>query len=123
MIRMRTDLDLFTEQVKKDVLETATEDHRSLNIVNGQTGGQFHDRLVPFEVKITKAKEGQKDVMKYHLFSGINLRIYSFLEHFDGDIKAFKERSHKLNNNINTLGTNMVSPDMLSVQDQCINLL
>jgi len=43
--------------------------------------------LKPYEVKITKAKEGVKDKSKYMLFCTENLRIYDTVEQYIRDKK------------------------------------
>jgi hypothetical protein len=84
MIRLRNDLDLMHEQVKHDVMFDA------------DNGGGFasmpavseSEQLIPFEVKITKAKDGKKDINTFHLFSGVNLRIYPTYDEYTKDIQS-----------------------------------
>jgi len=111
MIRLRSDADLLHPQVKNDVSNEGDEHLSMMDIT-----GQYFQSLVPLEVKITKAKEGKKNMMKFHLFSGLNLRVYDKLSDFTGDIPSYKQSSSELQNQIEMLELN-------SIQGQQINLL
>ncbi len=101
MLRMRNELDLLSPQVKGDVCEDQNED---LSIMD--MSGKYIQTIVPFEVKITKAKEGKKNIVKFHLFAGMNLKIYDSLAAFFMDLAPFKQESANLQNNIDLLGMN-----------------
>ena len=93
MIRLRSDLELMSEQVKRDVM------------FDDQRGGGFasmpavseSEQLIPFEIKITKAKDGKRDVNQFHLFSGVNLRIYPTYDEYTKDIQS-------INNTLESIG-------------------
>ena len=101
MIRMRSELDLLSPQVKGDVCEDQNEDLSFMDM-----SGNYVQRIIPFEIKITKAKEGKKDVVKFHLFAGTNLKIYDALSTFFMDLTPFKQSSADLKNNIDLIGMN-----------------
>jgi len=97
---MRVDLDTLSPQVKDDVCKNSQNEEISLM----DMGGTYVQHLVPFEIKITKAKEGKKNAVKFHLFSGINLKIYDTLSEFFMDLAPYKTNSTKLRNHIDLLG-------------------
>jgi hypothetical protein len=57
-------------------------------------------------MKITKAKEGKKNIVKFHLFAGMNLKIYDKLADFYMDISPYKKSNAELQNQIDLLGMN-----------------
>jgi hypothetical protein len=76
--------------------------------------------LIPYEVKVTKAKEGVKDKSKYMLFCTENLRIYDNVDQYLQDRKQLKENTKNLEQKImemSTVGTsfnnelNFLNPD------------
>jgi len=70
MIRQRPDIDIISDQLKQDMKGDPT-------ILSGfNTGISGLGRLVPFEVKITKAKDGDRGAKKIHIFSKQTLGIY-----------------------------------------------
>jgi len=99
MIRMRVDTDILSTNVKPDVCKDQTENISLLDM-----GGSYVQQVVPFEVKITKAKEGKKNIAKFHLFSGTNLKIYDTLSEFYMDLPVYKASSAALKNQIDLLG-------------------
>ncbi len=104
MVRIRNDLNILAECVKKDILpleDQADLNFSDLNNVNNQ-------KLQPFEMKITKAKDGAKNELKYLIFSGNNLRIYEQLNDVYTTISDLHRRSSMLNNQIELLGVNDV---------------
>jgi len=103
MVRMRTELDLLSPQVKSDVVNYQDGD-KQISMID--MTGQHLGNIVPFEAKITKAKEGKKDIIKFHIFSGSNLKIYSTLDEFFKDTNSFKRNSSWLQNQIDLLGMN-----------------
>jgi len=103
MIRMRSELDLLSAQVRNDVCRN---DELDKNLSLTDMSGMFIQHIVPFEIKITKAKEGKKNVVQFHLFSGINLKIYSSLSDFFADLNGFKQSSSRLKNSVDLLGIN-----------------
>lgn len=61
--------------------------------------------LIPFEIKITKAKDGKKDASRYCLFCTENLRIYDTVEQYLNDKKELTDNSRELENKIMQLNT------------------
>ena len=102
MVRLRYDLELLAPQLQKDVYDKDQNEDISFS----EVGGKYIEKIVAFEIKITKAKEGRKDIQKFHLFSGTNLKIYDMLSDFFMDLPNFKTNSGKLSNNIDILGMN-----------------
>lgn len=88
MLRQRFDLDLLSEQVKHDVSDP-TDTSNPLSLVD-LSSPEFR-QLIPFEVRITKAKDGKKGATRFHLFNGENIRIYNTLKEFFSDLPEFKK--------------------------------
>jgi hypothetical protein len=63
--------------------------------------------LIPFQVKITKAKDGIKDKSRYSLFCTENLRIYDSVEVYIQDRPQLKINTKNLENDISSLSVNM----------------
>ena len=61
--------------------------------------------LIPYEVKITKSKDGPKDKSKYLLFCTQNLRIYDSVEQYVNDRKELLENTRDLENKIMEMTT------------------
>jgi len=59
--------------------------------------------LVPYEVKITKAKEGEKDKTKYMLFCKENLRIYDNVDQYIQDRKQLIHNTNSLEKKISEM--------------------
>jgi hypothetical protein len=75
--------------------------------------------LIPCEIKITKSKEGKRDVLRYVLFCQENLRIYNSLEEFIKEIPAVQLSKNKLSNDINALTyytVSTLSEDVSNIQ-------
>jgi len=119
MIRLRSDADLLHPQIKNDV---STDGDEQINMLD--MTGQYFQSLVPLEVKITKAKDGKKNMMKFHLFSGLNLRIYDTLSEFISDMPAYKQASSDLQNQIEMLELNCIQgPQINLLNSSNINML
>lgn len=112
MIRMRDDLDLLQEQVKNDV--TSKADTITLQDVTGNTANS----VTPFEVKITKAKEGQKNRVKFHLFCSTNLRIYDNVNELYTEAPENQKSTTELRNHIELIGTNSMNTYHAQPQQQ-----
>jgi hypothetical protein len=94
MIRQRQDIDLFSSQVTADI-----------NISNSLDNSQdFLKYLIPFEMKITKAKDGLKNSSKFHIFNTQNLRIYQNFDDVVSDNKLCSEKSEKIKSELSVLG-------------------
>ncbi len=100
MIRQRKDLDLFGEVIKNDVNFITGEDDKSIFTNTNQEDFSY---LIPVEIKITKAKEGEKDVKKFHLFNKRNLRIYDNMQQNVTDMKLLKTKSEVLQKEIDQM--------------------
>lgn len=66
--------------------------------------------LIPFEIKITKAKDGVKDASRYCLFCTENLRIYDTVDQYLQDKKELIANSKELENQIMQLDTFSAMP-------------
>jgi len=100
MVRQRRDLDVLSEAVKNDIM-TNSKDISLSSLANSE----YIDNIIPMECKITKAKEGGAGVLKFHIFSTINLRIYDTLDEFFKDMEELKLKSKALNDRIDVLGS------------------
>jgi hypothetical protein len=118
MIRLRSDADLLHPQVKQDINK---DDEQQLSMM--EITGQYFQSLVPMEIKITKAKEGKKNMVKFHLFSGLNLRIYSSLSNFISDIPPLKTYSNDLQNQIEMLELNCIQGPQANLDPSNLNML
>ncbi len=110
MCRMRTDLDLFSSPVKENILEGLNYEDDS--IVN-EMRDKISFNLVPFEVKITKAKDSEKGATRFLLFCKQNLKIYNNLQEYLNDIKKLISNTNKLEHDIKIL----LSMAMASIQN------
>ena len=113
MIRMRADLDLLSASVKHDIIDTDDTDDDSQLTMTDMTG-QYVQNLLAFEVQITKAKEGKKDVGKFHIFSGLNLNIYNTLAEFYNDLPKIIKNNKELEDQISIM--DMQQRQQLEVQ-------
>lgn len=92
LIRQRADLDIYDPNISKDI---GTISNIPPDLTN---------YLVPFEVKITKAKDGGKDVGNFHIFSKMNLKIYQKLQECIDDYENCIKKSKEFNDTISILG-------------------
>lgn len=82
---------------------------------------QINNNLIPFEIKITKAKEGGKDVMSYMLFCKENLRLYNNLGEYLADLSKLNNKSKILEGDIEMLtsiATSSISEDFADEYDK-----
>lgn len=61
--------------------------------------------LIPYQMKITKAKDGTKDKSKYMLFCTENLRIYDNVEQYINDRRQLQLNTLDLENQIMQMTT------------------
>ena len=61
--------------------------------------------LIPYEVRITKAKDGTAGKTKYLLFCTENLRIYDNVEQYVNDSRQLKINTRNLENEIMQMST------------------
>lgn len=108
MIRNRNDKDLLAPDVKTDVLSDPNISLDLSEIANNTTQG-----IRPFEIKITKAKDGAKDVMKNHLFDSRTLRIYDMYDHLVADSSKYQQRTNALSTRIDLLQSNIMCSSSL----------
>lgn len=90
MIRQRPDVDLFSNEYNVNAIS------------------DYIENLIPFEVKITKAKDGNKNVNKYHIFNTINLKIYQSIKDLINDIKICKRKSDILRDKISEISNSEI---------------
>ena len=76
--------------------------------------------LIPFETKVTKAKDGTVGKSKYMLFCTENLRIYDSVEQYVNDSRQLKINTKNLENEIMQMATmsNMPSFDEIEFLNQ-----
>lgn len=102
MVRLRYDLNVLSDCVKEDVLDKAQLQQMAFSDMTNMNNSS----LVPFEVKITKAKDGSRNMSRWHLFAQNNLRIYEKLDVFYADLPQFNQRSRSLQSDIELLNVN-----------------
>ena len=98
MVRLRYDLNLLTDEVKQHITDPTEPQLAFQDLTN-----QHNKALVVFEIKITKAKDGAKNMLQYHLFSQNNLRIYEKLKIYYDDLKQLEVRSKGLLDSVSLL--------------------
>jgi hypothetical protein len=99
MIRQREDLDLLADRVKRDVINDT-----NTSILASPISDQYYKEIVPFEVSITKAKEGSRSPSKFHLFSRTNLRVYDQFQQLKDDLIRIEQDSKLLLQKIEVSG-------------------
>ena len=107
MCRMRSDLDIFNSPVKENVLSSGINmpiDQKILSM-SDKVRDQISFNLVPFEVKITKAKDSEKGANRFLLFCKQNLKIYNNLQEYLDDINQLINNSNKLTHDIKVLSS------------------
>ena len=87
MCRFRRDKTFLNEDVRKQVIpyELMNGDAPSLDVI--KIKDKLIEDLIPFEMKITKAKDSGKDFTKFFLFCKHNLRIYNNIKEYMDDVK------------------------------------
>ena len=90
----------YTLQVDSKYISQAIGQNKS-NIL--KLKDQMSKDLIPFEVEITKSKEGGRGVVKYMLFSERNLRIYDNVDQYLSDLQELNTRSKTLQSDLDIL--------------------
>jgi replicative DNA helicase len=93
MINQDSTKDLLNPQVMNDINGQSII---NINNVNAR-------EAIPFEVTITKNKNGDRDVRKYHIFSKKNLRIYEDALTFVNESNHCDRKSNKMNEDLKNL--------------------
>lgn len=114
MIRQRQELDILHETVSPDLM--IDENMNFSNIPS-----EFLYTLIPFEVKITKAKDGPKNFKKFHIFCFKNLRIYQSINDLVTDLEDCKVKSKALFSKLNIIGLNDEEAE-INLEDNIDNL-
>lgn len=104
MIRQREDLDIFSEQVACDVNE-----NNKVSISDSDNA--YLSFIIPFEVKITKAKDGDKGQSRFHIFSKKNLKICETVEELIFNHKHCVAKSEELQNQLSMIGLSSTDID------------
>jgi replicative DNA helicase len=95
MVRLREDMDLLSSEIKRDLRFT---DDKGSGFASNMPLATYSQSIQPFEVKIVKAKDGKKDVRKFHLYNWINLRLYSSYDDYVKDISTIKDTLNSISN-------------------------
>ena len=104
MARMRPDKNFLSEEVRPHVIPKKQGiDGNIVDIDTMRFKDQLIDVLVPFEVKITKSKDSEKDQTKFMLFCKQNLRIYNNVDEYLRDAPIIKVNSDNLEKDVSTL--------------------
>ena len=113
MVRLRRDLQILAETVKKDIIEPSElEENKATTFTDLQN--EQNSKLVPFEITITKAKDGDRGISKFHVFSPYNLKIYDKLSLYYSDISNLKANTDQLRAEIERARMNIQSIGALS---------
>lgn len=116
MVRLRQDLAITEAAVREHVFDksqTAQFTFEDATNVDDQA-------LVPFEIKITKAKDGGKNMFKYHLFAQNNLRIYEAIDPYHNDLNQLRQNSRRLIQNTELLNVSTMQSTPVDMQTQNI---
>lgn len=102
MGRMHRDLDIFNNPEIKDFLLPDFEDLEDQKLKNAViTYKEYLKQVInPYEIKITKAKESNRDVTYYMAFCSENLKIYNNIYEFIKEMDEMNKRSKLLLNSI-----------------------
>lgn len=125
MARQDNTKDPFDPALKQYVIPNdlkTNSDQLSPEILKKQD--QICSNLIPFEIKITKAKEGGKDKMTYMLFCKENLRLYNNLGEYLADLSKLESGSRALEKDIEILtsvATSSISEDFADDYDEKTN--
>jgi len=104
MSRMRPDKNFLSEEVRPHVIPKKHDSDSGVIDMNTiKIKDQLIDILIPFEVKITKSKDSEKDQTKFMLFCTQNLRIYNNIDEYLKDAPIIKINSDNLEKDITTL--------------------
>ena len=99
MIRQREDLEITSDLVKRDTMKDET-----FSLLSSALPELYQQAVVPFEVQITKAKEGSRSQPRFHLFSRTNLRIYDSFKDLKQDLNDIENNSNRLLQKIEIAG-------------------
>ena len=99
MVRLCRGLNILSEEVKPHIMDATELQNNTTTFSDLQN--QNNSKLLPFEIKITKAKDGDRDMSRYHIFSGHNLRVHQQLSAYYVDVPAMQNNSTKLRAAIN----------------------
>lgn len=113
MVRLRRDLNILSDDVKQHIIDPNELQNQS-NTTFTDLQNQSNSKLVPFEIKITKAKDGDRDMSRFHIFSGHNLRIYQRLSDYYSEVTQMQINSSKLNAEIEQARMNIQAMGTLS---------
>jgi len=100
MIRTRYDLDIVSDAVRQDIGLDETDTGNDIFAV---TKDDLLQSLYVFEVKTTKAKDAKRDIKKYHIFNGKNIRIYDNISQVHEDLPKIQESTHHLEQELSLL--------------------
>jgi len=102
--RLRPDLDFLSEGVRHHVIPTkVSPDGTIADFISPELiklKESLFRVLVPFEVKITKSKDSEKDSTKFFLFCKENLRMYNNVDEYIKDAPVLVANSEKLEKDI-----------------------
>ncbi len=95
MSRMANNKTFLNSDVAIDTIDNSTKIDRS-NPNTLIALENLQNTLIPYEVKITKAKEGKRDKKKFMLFCTENLRIYENIDQYLDDKDELASNSREL---------------------------
>lgn len=105
--RLRPDLNFLSEGVRHHVITTKhNPDGTVVDFISPELikiKESLFQVLVPFEVKITKSKDSERDSMKFFLFCKENLRMYNNVDEYIKDAPIIAINSEKLEKDISIL--------------------
>lgn len=110
MLRQETQKNIMTKEVADQVFP---KDFDMSKLISSD----YHGSLVPMTIKVTKAKEGTKNVDKYHIFNSLNLRIAHSFEEVYEDMKTYKSLNDDFLNEIHAIGLSNISESLIFESD------
>lgn len=113
MVRLRRDLQILSEEVKQYII--SPEDLQNATATTfTDLQNENNSKLLPFEVTITKAKDGDRGLNRFHVFSGNNLKIYDKLNTYYSDVPIMEMNSSRLTAEIERTRMNIQTIGSLS---------
>ena len=116
MLRQDRTKSITDPTVTKDIFDN------NYNLANLATV-DYHSQLIPLYLKITKAKEGNKDVDRYQIFNPYNLRISDSFSDVANDMEEYKINNDELIKNIESIGLVINEEYIFGVDDEEIENL
>jgi len=105
-IKQRDNIGVLDPQVSADINISSLTNQKMPIIIEND--------VIPFEVTITKNKNGNRGMSRFHMFCKTNLKIYSDASHYINDLKKCATRSKEMADKLELIeisNSNCISSD------------